>query len=332
MTCLVQMEPSIGHCVSLLVERFRELAKTGQTFDMRHWMQCYAFDVIGLITLDKRFGFLDAGQDQGGLLPAVDAYFMYATHVGVYHEMHPILIRLLSFLPTSGMIHLQNFAVEQVNHGKALLDAGYRMDDAFLVRLLRMHAQNPEKMSLNDVITYCGENVGAGSHTTSISIAAIMYHLLNAPIVYVTLREEIDLATSQGRISSSISYQEAQKLPYLQACTKEAIRVHPVTGLPMMRVVPKGGMTLCGRYFPKGVERWFDSDERVSLMERNLFSFGAGTRTCIGKNISLIEISKLVPELIRRFDFKLANPEIELKTVNRWFVQQKNVLCRVHLR
>jgi cytochrome P450 len=49
-----------------------------------------------------------------------------------------------------------------------------------------------------------------------------------------------------------ISYKDAQKLPYLQACIKEALRVfHPVSmGTP--RVVPKGGITIGERSFPAG--------------------------------------------------------------------------------
>jgi len=34
---------------------------------------------------------------------------------------------------------------------------------------------------------------------------------------------------------------------------KEAMRMFPVIGLPMMRIVPEGGATIAGRFFPKGV-------------------------------------------------------------------------------
>lgn len=37
-------------------------------------------------------------------------------------------------------------------------------------------------------------------------------------------------------------------------------------------------------------------------MNGTMFQFGAGSRTCIGKNISLMEIYKLVPSFLRRFD------------------------------
>lgn len=40
---------------------------------------------------------------------------------------------------------------------------------------------------------------------------------------------------------------------YLQACVKEALRLHPATGLPLERIVPKDGVVLSGTYFPSGV-------------------------------------------------------------------------------
>ncbi len=98
-------------------------------------------------------------------------------------------------------------------------------------------------------------------------------------------------------------------------------------------------------------ERWLESKERVSDMERSFMSvsfplssatilllyqqflsqFGAGSRTCIGKNISLMEISKVVPELLRRFNFTLVDPNAEIEMENVWFVKQKNINCYVSI-
>lgn len=39
---------------------------------------------------------------------------------------------------------------------------------------------------------------------------------------------------------------------YLQAVIKEALRMHPATGLLLWRVVPEGGAELCGKFFPAG--------------------------------------------------------------------------------
>jgi cytochrome P450 len=59
--------------------------------------------------------------------------------------------------------------------------------------------------------------------------------------------------------------------------------------------------------------------------------FGMGSRTCIGKNISLMEISKVVPQLVRHFEFVPENGTPEWRTENVWFVKPKDFKCRIRL-
>ena len=58
--------------------------------------------------------------------------------------------------------------------------------------------------------------------------------------------------------------------------------------------------------------------------------FGAGARSCLGKNISMLEMSKVIPELYRRFDFALEKPDEDWELDNVWFVKQE-FSCRVSL-
>lgn len=77
-------------------------------------------------------------------------------------------------------------------------------------------------------------------------------------------------------------------------------------------------------------ERWdpaITPEDKLREMEHYWLPFGAGTRTCIGKNISILEIAKLVPQLLRRYDFELLQKEV--KYTNMWFVKQKDVRVRV---
>jgi hypothetical protein len=74
-------------------------------------------------------------------------------------------------------------------------------------------------------------------------------------------------------------------------------------------------------------------DFGIQVDQKNLSTqFGAGSRTCIGKNIALLEISKLLPELIRRFDFLLSMPDKTIEMENVWIVKQKNVCCHISPR
>jgi len=59
--------------------------------------------------------------------------------------------------------------------------------------------------------------------------------------------------------------------------------------------------------------------------------FGAGKRTCIGKNVALAEVHKLVPELLRCFDMRMAHDR-PWKTFNAGFVRQSDVVVRLAVR
>lgn len=62
--------------------------------------------------------------------------------------------------------------------------------------------------------------------------------------------------------------------------------------------------------------------------------FGAGSRTCIGKNISLLEMSKLIPVLVRDFDFELSQniEQADWATKARWFVKPIDFQVKVKKR
>lgn len=51
MTSLVAYEPFVDDCIRIFKRRLDEFAAEGRSIDMMHWLQCYAFDVIGKITV-----------------------------------------------------------------------------------------------------------------------------------------------------------------------------------------------------------------------------------------------------------------------------------------
>ena len=70
------------------------------------------------------------------------------------------------------------------------------------------------------------------------------------------LRTELEETLGKrDEASKRVSMKEAQGIPYLQAVIKESLRIVP-NGLHLPRVVPKGGLTLAGQFFPEGVSRW----------------------------------------------------------------------------
>ena len=60
------------------------------------------------------------------------------------------------------------------------------------------------------------------------------------------------------------------------------------------------------------------------------WQFGLGSRTCLGTHISILEMAKLIPRLMSKFDFELLQPEWETKYF--WFVKSHDFNLRVKLR
>jgi cytochrome P450 len=262
MSNLVQLEPFVDSCSSLFCTRLSEFAAKGQRIQLGHWLQCYAFDVIGKVTVGQRFGFLDEGEDISGIMTAIERYLWYMSHVGVYSEFHPFLYSLQAWLPKrskhAGVAAIKEFTARHVTARQPTDDeSGAESKTAengdFLSKLLKLHDKDPEKLSMRDVSVTCETNVGAGSDTTGISLSSIIYHIYTRPAVLAELRKELDEKAETGDISDPVTFAQAQMCHYLQAVIKEALRVHPAAGLPLMRVVPEGGRVVAGRKLSAGV-------------------------------------------------------------------------------
>ncbi|KAE9369115.1 cytochrome P450 [Stipitochalara longipes BDJ] len=363
MSSLVDYEPRVDECTAILAQRFDELAAHSHTIDFGHWLHCYAFDVISLITFSNRFGFLDKGEDKNKLFEAINHHNAYSTLVGIFPFLHRFLFPLL--LQTGGYGSLLSFAMKQIEGRRKLLNEPTKPDhdrtQDFIAKFLAVHEATPDKMSNTDIFTISITNIAAGSDTTAVTLSALFYYLLKHPSSYKRLQQEIDAASATGLIDDPITFRQARNLPYLQAVIKEALRLHPATGLGLQRCVPAAGALLSGRMFPGGAtvginawvahrntsiygldadkwrpERWLEieADGRGAEVEQYFFAFGMGSRTCIGKNVSLLELNKLVPQLLRQFDLLLEEEldKRDWRTVNRWFVKPQDFRGRIILR
>jgi cytochrome P450 len=363
MSSLVGYESFVDNCTHLFLSRMHEIAGLGLTVDFTHWLQCYAFDVIGEITFGQRFGFLDKGVDKDDVFGAIDSRTSYSTFIGVFPALHNMLFPLLP--KSGGHGYIREYTRNQIHsREKQFQDPESKTRHGppdFVSKFLKAREADPQKMTRTDIFTMCQSNIGAGSDTTAITLSAILYYLLKNPATYNRLLEEINSGISEGRISDPITFKEANQLPYLQAVIKEALRLHPATGLPMGRVVPPSGAMITNRNFPGGAtvginswvahrnksvygsdadvwrpERWLEIEQegRGAEVERFFFAFGMGSRTCVGKNLSLLEVSKLIPQLLRNFDFIL-DPSLqhsEWRNLSRWFVKPQNFCGRVTAR
>lgn len=97
-------------------------------------------------------------------------------------------------------------------------------------------------------MSWTTSNITAGSDTTAILLRTIFYTLLKHPQDMRRLLDELQFARDQGRLSNPVTWKETRDLPFLDACVKEAGRLHPPFGLQYERVVPDEGAEICGQH------------------------------------------------------------------------------------
>jgi cytochrome P450 len=193
--------------------------------------------------------------------------------------------------------------------------------------------------------------ITAGSDSTATAIRMTLFHVATSPECERRLLGELTAAgygpISASEDSSIIPEAEARKLPYLQACINEGLRMYPpVVGLlskqspdagdvitvdypdGSSKQVPVPGGTRIG-WNPYGFlrstslfgpdaeiwrpERWLDGAATPSKLkdmnEAVGLVFGYGRFGCLGRPVAMLELNKAIPELLRRFKWQVARPE-----------------------
>jgi len=177
------------------------------------------------------------------------------------------------------------------------------------------------------------------SNALPLAIKLIYSH----PEVLAKVREELADLPRAVRIDDIAHHDGKCALPYLEATILEALRLSPTFGLSLGRVVPSIGCQLNEYYIPPGYvvsmsgwatninkdyfgedakefkpERWIGNHptELVkdgsgaprtmrNYIEAGWFTFGAGSRVCIGRHLTTIAFTKFVGNIVREFDLEI---------------------------
>ncbi|KPI40708.1 Pisatin demethylase [Cyphellophora attinorum] len=200
----------------------------------------------------------------------------------------------------------------------------------------------------------------AGSDSTATVLRNTMFLSISNPAAYGKLRAEVDNAVTSGHISSPVAkYEETKKLPYLQACIWEGMRMYPPLFGLKTKVAPLEGDTIKGVFYPGGVElgfcdsamcrkesewgsdadqyrpdRWIEAKEEALQRYEMVVGciFGSGKYTCLGKHIAFMELHKVVFELMRHFDFAITDPMHGITMYGHTAWVQKNMFVTPYPR
>lgn len=165
----------------------------------------------------------------------------------------------------------------------------------------------------------------AGADNNTAGSCTVLHHLLTHPAALTRVLTELSSARAAGLISSSSSSVPQQSsilahLPYYVACVKESLRLNPSLPSALPRCSPGEGekpLVLHGMTIPPNTEvasnpwitqrdpevygadaeewkpeRWLEA-ENAKVLEKYSFTFGYGTRPCLGKAMGLMSVYKI---------------------------------------
>ncbi|RKP09113.1 cytochrome P450 [Thamnocephalis sphaerospora] len=305
-----------------LLKRLERHAEAGDTINIMQLFFFMTFNVMGDIALNRNFNMME-DDDIGNRI------------VAQINDTIQLCIYTYAFGPLAN-----KWMFPRLHESK-------RQGIEFFLKAIRARRaiENPRPDSLNRYLTAIKEEkldnltemdmagdilvqfIG-GTDTTAISCAWTIYLLSGTPDVYSRLLQEIREAVPD--INTEIRHAMVCDLPYLNAVINEALRIYPVGGGDIHRVVPKGGAELCGKYLPENTivmapqyalnhwdkiwdepnafrpERWLTTDSaRLDEMKRAFFPFSTGTRACVGRELAWMELRVTLASLIRRFEVEV---------------------------
>ncbi|KAJ7095518.1 cytochrome P450 [Mycena epipterygia] len=332
-------------------------------YDGRLWLNCFpwmnylAFDTIGDLALGTPFGMLASAHDAAPIpatpaaltditfanpdithIPAIavlNGRGEYAAAMGVLPAwLRPLAARLAWYRARARSTpELTGMAIVAVS--KRLATPTDRVD--ILSQLQTGSDERGEPLGRKELTVEAQSFILAGSDTTANSITAIVYLLAANAAVQARLQKELDeyLCIDDDPVAT---HEQVKYLSYLNACINEGLRILSTSGLGLPRVVPEGGLAVCGRFFPAGSvvgvpsytihrdpdiwgndpdmyrpERWFDT-EKSAAMHKTFNPFSVGPRACIGRNLAGLELMLFAATLFRRYHFVLAEPEKPMET------------------
>jgi cytochrome P450 / NADPH-cytochrome P450 reductase len=290
-------------------------------------------------------------------------------------KMHPFLDAMVNFLSESGrrsirtrfgallnsaadrqywadINYMRNLAQDMINHRRA---NPTDKKDLLNAMLFGKDPKTGEKMTdeslINNIITF----LIAGHETTSGMLSFVFYRLCKNPEVMRKAQQEVDTVVGK----QPITFQHMSRLPYIEACMREALRLNSPAPAVSFKARPEmsGPVVLGGKYtIPHGIPiiavlqkigrdpavYGEDAEEfKPERMHEDNFKkvppsawkpFGNGARGCIGRPFAWQEAILAIAMILQNFNIRMDDPSYQLQIKQTLTVKPDNFFIRARLR
>ena len=315
-----RLEGDLHDLVQTLCDKLLAQGGKKEPFDVAHAYSCFTSDAIFGYSFGEPLGLLARDTWTPNFREAT-----YAVLKPVFvMRFFPFLVatakwgkHFVAYLPPDVALMIRTLQIEipsKVHKVKKDLDAGVVHEKpTIFADLLQSDLveseKKPERLA-DEAIAI----VGAGTETTSWTLAVITFHLLSQPKVFEKLQTELSTAIDDPRHLPSWTVLE--KLPFLGAVIREGLRLsYGVSSRsariptqedliyrgehnkkPVEVVLPRGygvGMSAAIAHHDESIypdshafipERWLDANNQVRKeCEKGMMAFSKGSRACIGQ-------------------------------------------------
>ncbi|RDW81377.1 cytochrome P450 [Aspergillus mulundensis] len=257
-----------------------------------------AIDAVSAYLFQERYGALKESEEVMSASPFVDAY----VGVGAFFNFDSlgrageILVSLFEYF-TQPAGTAKSFTTID-DYTSRLIRQAVPKSGSYQSRLLERVSSAQSQVEVKDVCF-------AGTDSTGMNTATIIWYLVKCPEIYDRLRTALQTASPDTDPLST---------PYLRAVVREGLRLSWANPIRLPRAVPTGGWKYKSYFFPPGTsvgvsawqlhqdetvfpdplsfkpERWLEPNVTEEMLN-NWFAFGKGTRACIAQNLGLAEVT-----------------------------------------
>ncbi|KAJ5674343.1 uncharacterized protein N7477_004277 [Penicillium maclennaniae] len=308
----------------------------GVSSDMTLGFRCLGLETITATCFGKSASCFEHEGFASPILEAMESivtWFMVFKHFGLFRRVIlsiPEWVGLALFPKAIAFAQMRKMFSDQIDEITMNLDKANQYPHPIVYRaLIRPEKKDTPIPSRASLLEEAVALVIAGTDTTGSTLTIGTYQVLRKPEIYTKLKAE--LLEAWPNLEQRPNAGDLEKLPYLTAVIKEALRMAPTTTSENSRVVQAQGATIGGKHIPGGTivsmgvlfpmqhedaftdahvynpERWLSDDAKA--LDKYFVPFSKGPRSCLGINLAWCELYLSFANLFRRFDLAIDGTE-----------------------
>ncbi|KAK3987119.1 Tryprostatin B 6-hydroxylase [Cladorrhinum sp. PSN332] len=309
-------DPRITKAINQMLSVVREHSDQNKPLNVTQWFDFFVFDIMEDLAFNKSSKMLENGKESY-IFETIraDMYSIaFFTHL-------PWLLPFLKRTPLLNNNYLQFWKWIQTQIDERRKNIPDRPD--IFSWILEAYEKGPK--TRRDEYNLHGDAqliVIAGTDSVAATLTHMFLELAHRPALMKALQTEFDALPD-------LSHDNLMTISLLDAVINETMRLHPPVASGTQRVTPPEGMHVGDNYIPGDTivyvpsytvfrdprnfqyptefipERWTTRPELVK--NKSVFiPFNIGPYACVGKRLALLEIRRLVGEILWRYDITVA--------------------------